>query len=189
MRHQPRILHQTQIGNQRPEHLSPRPEGLHLQLRHRRHRRRCPAEYINIGYFEAYNVERPCLDMRITGIDLTPYTHINLSFGEAESNEVDTNPIQDRWELFRQLSGLKKILSLGGWSFSIESATDFIFRKAVQPGNQDTFVDNIVYFVTEDGLDGIDTDRECKVGCTRSVFYARVVPSDRTEVPSNFRLT
>lgn len=114
--------------------------------------------------------------MKITAMDLTPYTHIHLSFGEVSTSyEVDISPIQDQWELFQQLSGFKKILSLGGWSFSTEPATYSIFREAVQPGNQDTFVANIVYFVTENGLDGIDIDWECKLGCTRSVFYALVL--------------
>ncbi|KAJ9318482.1 CAZyme family GH18 [Paecilomyces variotii] len=120
-----------------------------------------PAEYINIGYFEGYNLERPCLNMEITAMDLTPYTHIHLSFGEVSTSyEVDISSIQDQWELFQQLSGFKKILSLGGWSFSTDPATYSIFREGVQPGNQDTFVANIVSFVTDNDLDGIDIDWE-----------------------------
>ncbi|KAJ9293520.1 CAZyme family GH18 [Paecilomyces variotii] len=120
-----------------------------------------PAEYINIGYFEGYNLERPCLNMEITAMDLTPYTHIHLSFGEVSTSyEVNISSIQDQWELFQQLSGFKKILSLGGWSFSTDPTTYFIFREGVQPANQDTFVANIVSFVTENDLDGIDIDWE-----------------------------
>ncbi|KAL4898449.1 hypothetical protein BDV59DRAFT_197356 [Aspergillus ambiguus] len=120
-----------------------------------------PAKYISIGYFEAYNLERPCLNMKITAMDLTPYTHIHLAFGKVSTSyEVDISSIQVQWELFQQLSGFKKILSLGGWSFSTEPATYFIFREAVQPGNQDRFVANIVSFVTKNGLDGIDIDWE-----------------------------
>ncbi|OBT95608.2 hypothetical protein VE01_05878 [Pseudogymnoascus verrucosus] len=107
-----------------------------------------PAEYISIGYFEGYNLDRPCLNMKITAMDLTPYTHIHLAFGHVSSSyAVD-------------LSGFKKILSLGGWSFSAEPPTYHIFRDAVRPGNQDTFVANIVSFVTEHDLDGIDIDWE-----------------------------
>lgn len=98
-------------------------------------------------------------------MDLTPYTHIHLSFGEVSTSyEVDISSIQDQWELFQQLSGFKKILSLGGWSFSTDPATYSIFREGVQPGNQDTFVANIVSFVTDNDLDGIDIDWECKLG-------------------------
>jgi chitinase len=102
--------------------------------------------------------------MKITAMDLTPYTHIHLAFGHVSSSyPVDVSPIQVQWELFKQLSGFKKILSLGGWSFSAEPATYQIFRDAVKPGNQDTFVANIVSFVTEHELDGIDFDWECKL--------------------------
>ncbi|RMZ84417.1 hypothetical protein DV738_g462, partial [Chaetothyriales sp. CBS 135597] len=120
-----------------------------------------PAEYINIGYFEGYNLERPCLNMKITAMDLTPYTHIHLAFGHISSSyNIDVSSIQAQWERFTLLWGIKKILSLGGWSFSTEPATYQIFRDAVKPDNQDTFVANIVSFVTEHELDGIDIDWE-----------------------------
>jgi chitinase len=123
-----------------------------------------PAEYINVGYFEAYNLDRPCLNMKITAMDLTPYTHIHLAFGHVSSSyAIDVSHIQVQWELFLQRPGFKKILSLGGWSFSTEAATYHIFRDAVKPGNQDTFVANIISFVTEHDLDGIDIDWECKL--------------------------
>jgi chitinase len=122
-----------------------------------------PAASISIGYFEAFNRNRPCLNMVITAMDLTPYTHVHLSFGEVtRSWEVDVSGIQEQWELFLEQVGFNKILSLGGWSFSTEPATYSIFRDAVAPGNQDTFVANIVSFVTKYDLDGIDIDWECK---------------------------
>lgn len=121
-----------------------------------------PTEYINIGYFEAYNLDRPYLNMKITAMDLTPYTHIHLAFGHVSSSyAIDVSHIQVQWELFLQLSGFKKILSLGGWSFSAEPATYHIFRDAVKPSNQDAFVTSVVSFVTEHDLDGIDIDWEC----------------------------
>ncbi len=134
---------------------------------------------MSIGYFEGYNLNRPCLNMKITAMDLTPYTHIHLAFGHVSSTyAVDVSPIQEQWELFTQLSGFKKILSLGGWSFSTEPATYRIFRDAFKPGNQDAFVANIVSFVTENELDGIDIDWECKL--------ARVFPT-RNGIDLNHR--
>ena len=95
-------------------------------------------------------------------MDLTPYTHIHLAFGIVTTSfALDVSDIQVQWGLFKQLSGVKKILSIGGWSFSAEPPTYPIFRNAVKPGNQDTFVANIVSFVQEHGLDGIDIDWEC----------------------------
>ncbi|KAI8316648.1 Killer toxin subunits alpha/beta [Colletotrichum sp. SAR11_59] len=121
-----------------------------------------PAEPISIGYFEAYNSDRPCLNMKITAMDVTPYTHIHLAFGVVTTGTyaIDVSHIQEQWELFQQMSGFKKILSLGGWAFSAEPATYFIFRDAVNPANQDNFVANIVAFVQDNDLDGIDIDWE-----------------------------
>ncbi|KAJ5020020.1 Killer toxin subunits alpha/beta [Colletotrichum sp. SAR 10_99] len=121
-----------------------------------------PAQAISIGYFEAYNLDRPCLNMKITAMDVTPYTHIHLAFGVVTTGTyaIDVSHIQEQWELFQQMSGFKKILSLGGWAFSAEPATYFIFRDAVNPANQDTFVANIVAFVQDNDLDGIDIDWE-----------------------------
>lgn len=118
---------------------------------------------MNIGYFEGYNLNRPCLNLKITAMDMTPYTHIHMAFGHVTTSyTVDVSHIQVQWDLFMQMSGFKKILSLGGWAFSAEPATYFIFRDAVRPGNQDTFVRNIVSFVQENDLDGIDIDWECE---------------------------
>jgi GH18 family chitinase len=61
---------------------------------------------------------------------------------------------------------VKHFLFAWGRSLSTELATYSIFREAVQSGNQDTFVANIVYFVTKNGLEGIDIDWECKLSCT-----------------------
>jgi chitinase len=111
--------------------------------------------------------------MKITAMDMTPYTHIHLAFGEVTSAfAIDVSKIQVQWDLCVAMSGFKKVLSLGGWSFSTEPATYAIFRNAVQPGNQDTFVANIVSFVQANNLDGIDIDWECM--STRSLYQSEV---------------
>lgn len=103
--------------------------------------------------------------MKIIAMDMTPYTHVHMAFGHVTTPgyAIDVSHIQVQWDLFKGMSGFKKILSLGGWTFSAEPATYFIFRDAVKPGNQDTFVANIVSFVQEHKLDGIDIDWECKL--------------------------
>lgn len=101
--------------------------------------------------------------MKITTMDLSPYTHIHLAFGHVTTSwALDVSHIQVQWDLFKHLNGVKKIISLGGWSFSAEPPTYSIFRDAVKPANQDTFVANIVSFVATHGLDGIEIDWECK---------------------------
>jgi chitinase len=101
--------------------------------------------------------------MKITSMDVSPYTHIHLAFGAVTTGfAIDVSQIQIQFDLFKAMVGFKKILSLGGWSFSTDSPTYSIFRDAVKPANQDTFAANIVSFVTTHGLDGIDIDWECK---------------------------
>jgi chitinase len=97
-------------------------------------------------------------------MDMSPYTHIHLAFGSITTSwALDVSDIQIQWDLFKTLAGVKKILSLGGWSFSTEPATYTIFRDAVKPANQDTFVANIISFVQTNELDGIDFDWECEL--------------------------
>lgn len=62
-----------------------------------------------------------------------------------------------------QLFGFKKILFFGGWSFFVELFMYYIFCDVVKLVNQDMFVVNIVLFVIEYELDGIDIDWECKL--------------------------
>lgn len=102
--------------------------------------------------------------MKIIAMDMRPYTHIHMAFGHVTTSyAIHVSPIQIQWELFRRMSGFKKIRSLGGWSFFAEPETYFIFRDAVRPENQDTFVANIVSFVLRYNLDGIDIDWECEL--------------------------
>jgi chitinase len=118
--------------------------------------------------------------MKISAMDLEPYTHIHLAFGHVTTSyAIDVSHIDIQWQLFKQIFGPKKILSLDGWSFSTEGPTYQIFRDAVKPGNQDTFVANIVSFIQQHNLDGIDIDWECKLA---SVFSTRslVNPSHRS---------
>jgi chitinase len=97
-------------------------------------------------------------------MDLSAYTHIHLSFGVATAGlAVDVSAIQSQFNSFVTMTGFKRILSIGGWSFSTDPGTYTIFRNAVTAANVDTFVANIVSFVEEYGLDGIDIDWECKV--------------------------
>ena len=118
--------------------------------------------------------------MKINVMDMKPYTHIHLAFGHVtRSFALDVSHIQVQWELFKELLGVKKILSLGGWSFSTEPATYSIFRDSVKPANRGKFIANIVSFVKEHGLDGIDIDWECRYP---TVFLTRkfVNPTHRS---------
>jgi chitinase len=122
-----------------------------------------PAEYMNVGYFEAWDQFRPCLNKLVTSMDLSAYTHIHMSFGTVKTDyTIDVSTIRNQFLAFTAMTGFKRILSIGGWDFSTNQETYFIFRDAVTAANVDTFVANIVSFVETYALDGIDIDWECK---------------------------
>jgi chitinase len=123
-----------------------------------------PAQYKSVGFFEAFNSGRQCLNKPINSMDLSSYTHIHLSFAVVSTSfALDVSAIQNQFDAFVAMSGFKKVISVGGWSFSTDPGTYSIFRNAVAPGNVDTFVANIVSFMDEYQLDGIDIDWECKL--------------------------
>lgn len=119
-----------------------------------------PAEFKRLGYFEAWNADRPCLHMRPRQIDTSKYTHVHYAFGQiSDDYGVRINEI-DMFTEFKALSGVKKIMSFGGWSFSTEGDTFPIFREGVTPEQRQTFANNVVSFVNDNGLDGVDFDWE-----------------------------
>ena len=61
-----------------------------------------PAEIFKVGYFEAFNLGRDCLNQ---GADELPsgYTHIHFAFANISSTyEVDVTGMAEQWELFVQ---------------------------------------------------------------------------------------
>lgn len=95
-------------------------------------------------------------------INTTKYTHIHFSFGaiDAGTYAVNVSGVDDSFEQFVQLQGVKRILSFGGWAFSTNQATYSIFREAVSPSNYETFATNVVNFAVQNSLDGVDFDWE-----------------------------
>lgn len=54
----------------------------------------------------------------------------------------------------------KKILSFGGWSFSTDHDTSPIFASGVSDSNRELFATNVVQFLKDNKLDGLDFDWE-----------------------------
>ncbi|KAJ7513181.1 class V chitinase-like protein [Mycena galericulata] len=121
-----------------------------------------PPEFLHVAYFEAFNIQRPCLKMDIMQLDTTQYTHVHFAFlGLTSAFTVDTSQFQDQFNKFVKLTGIKRIASFGGWAMSTDPDTYAIFRDAVSSSaNQQTFASNLVAFVKQYGLDGIDIDWE-----------------------------
>ncbi|KAE8149794.1 hypothetical protein BDV25DRAFT_172654 [Aspergillus avenaceus] len=122
-----------------------------------------PETYLSIGYFEGYNLGRRCLNMDVGQIDTEKYTHIHFGFGTlTEKFEVKVGDTlsQFEFEQFKQLTGVKRILSIGGWDFSTSPETYMIFRDGVKSENRKQLAENIATFVKDNDLDGVDIDWE-----------------------------
>ncbi|KAF2969289.1 hypothetical protein GQX73_g4264 [Xylaria multiplex] len=120
-----------------------------------------PAKTIRIGYFEAWNLNRPCLTMDVTQIDISKYTHIHFAFANITSSfEIDVSGAPNQFNSFKTLTGVKRIITLGGWDFSIAPGTFNILREATKAANRGKFESNIIAFLQQHKLDGVDIDWE-----------------------------
>ncbi|KAK3196417.1 hypothetical protein K4F52_000299 [Lecanicillium sp. MT-2017a] len=120
-----------------------------------------PEKKIKIAYFEAWNSKRECLTMDIDMIDTDEYTHVHFAFAEVTRDfKVDVSKVQEQFEMFKKMTSVKRIISFGGWDFSTLPGTFNILREAVQASNRDIFKKNVVDFVNEHDLDGVDIDWE-----------------------------
>ncbi|KAH9896206.1 hypothetical protein F4778DRAFT_793935 [Xylariomycetidae sp. FL2044] len=119
-----------------------------------------PSEFSRVAYFEAWNRERPCLHMDVTDIG-TPHTHIHFAFGYITDDYVPSaKGSESQFQRFVKIRDLKRVISFGGWAFSNDPATSHIIRDGVKPANRQKFADNIVQFVEDNNLDGVDFDWE-----------------------------
>jgi hypothetical protein len=81
-----------------------------------------PPLFLSIGYFEGYGLTKMCDRVDIRTINLKTYTHIHFAFATITANtfKVNIEPILNQFYYFKKLTGVKKILSFGGWTFSTE---------------------------------------------------------------------
>ena len=84
---------------------------------------------------------------------------MHWAFGNiTESYAVDVSQLQKEFDGMKKLKGIKKIISFGGWSFSTDHDTFPIFREGTTATNRATFAKNVVKFVNDNNLDGVDFD-------------------------------
>ncbi|KAF2119736.1 hypothetical protein BDV96DRAFT_642744 [Lophiotrema nucula] len=122
-----------------------------------------PASKIKVAYYESWNLGRKCLNMWVDQIS-SDYTHVHFAFANITRNtykpEITDETTKEQFESFKGMIGVKKIISFGGWAFSTEPGTFSILREAVLPANRETFKNNIISFLNEHNLDGVDLDWE-----------------------------
>lgn len=89
------------------------------------------------------------------------YTHIYWAF--ADIDPKTWKPVIDdkkgQWSGFKNLKGVKRIVSFGGWALSTEPESYDIIRQAIL-NNRDTFAENLAKLAEDEGPDGIDIDWE-----------------------------
>ncbi|KAJ5600283.1 hypothetical protein N7450_001350 [Penicillium hetheringtonii] len=119
------------------------------------------AEFRKVGYFEIFNKDCEYLNMDISQFDISKYTHIHFAFaGISDDYNINVTGVQDQFDQFTKFTGVKKILSFGGWSFSISQNSFSIFRQGITEANQQFFAKNMAIFLTKYKLDGLNFDWE-----------------------------
>ncbi|KAL4885149.1 glycoside hydrolase superfamily [Aspergillus karnatakaensis] len=120
-----------------------------------------PADFLRIGYYESFNFDRPCLNLRAAHIRPGEYSHVHWGFASIdETFHVFINDTYGQWDDFLALEGMRRVISFGGWAGTAGSTVHDVLRQAVKPANVDTFIVNIMAFVQEHNLDGVDFDWE-----------------------------
>lgn len=99
---------------------------------------------------------------------------MHWGFGKiAKDMSVSVNDTYRQWDDFKSLSasGIRTILSFGGWGDSTEPATYDLLRTAVSPRGRGIFTDNVARFIRDQGLGGVDIDWEYPgVSCNHLLF-------------------
>ncbi|KAK4072922.1 uncharacterized protein Triagg1_5599 [Trichoderma aggressivum f. europaeum] len=106
-----------------------------------------PSEFIKVGYWESFGLDRPCLQMPVSAIP-SGYTHIHYAFATLTSDfQVEVSEQQDAFNQFASANSFKRILSFGYWLFSTDVDSFPIFRESVTDANRLTFVPSVVDIV------------------------------------------
>ncbi|KAF4442605.1 Killer toxin subunits alpha beta [Fusarium acutatum] len=121
-----------------------------------------PSSFMSVGYFEAWNQDRPCLWMDVSELEKrSELTHVHFSFARLTySFEVDVSHVSYQFNKFKKLKGAKRILAFGGWVDSTHPTKYHILRNAVKMENRLQVAKNIAAFIKKHDLDGVDIDWE-----------------------------
>jgi chitinase len=77
-----------------------------------------PATFERIGYYEAFNFDRPCGHVSVNAIP-DRYTIVHWAFASISSTfRPSVSPYEAAWASFKQQTRFKRIVSFGGWTFS-----------------------------------------------------------------------
>ncbi|KAF5860618.1 hypothetical protein ETB97_001322 [Aspergillus alliaceus] len=115
------------------------------------------------GYWEAWNMAKPCGTMKPQEIPVELLTHLIFSFGFVVPETYQIEPMPDTSEsLFRQATdGKKKNPNLKGWTHTDPGIYQKVFTDMVSSAaNRQTFIKNLLSFLARYDFDGVDLDWE-----------------------------
>ena len=100
--------------------------------------------------------------MSVDEINTSAYTHIHFAFATINPDwSLNISTVGSQFPLFVAKTGIKRIISIGGWSFSTDPDTYTIFRDVVSSeASREALVSNLVNFLNKYDLDGVDWDWE-----------------------------
>ncbi|KAK2773012.1 chitinase [Colletotrichum kahawae] len=117
-----------------------------------------------IGYWETWNMQKPCGTMGPSEIPVHLLTHLFVSFGYINDAFQVTNMDGIDPGLYKSVGNvkarnpsLKIVIALGGWTFSDPGPWQKVFPTlASTRENRATFIKNLIGFLSEYGYDGVD---------------------------------
>ncbi|DAA74181.1 TPA_exp: putative Class V chitinase [Trichophyton benhamiae CBS 112371] len=130
-----------------------------------------------IGYYEGWNLQRPCGVMKPEDIPLGYYTHINFAFALIDphsfriaSMDPQTGSLYQRVTALKDhQSDLQVWIAIGGWAMNDPGPTRTTFSDlAASESRQDAFFESLITFMLNNGFDGVDIDWEYPVADDRA---------------------
>ncbi|PCD42738.1 hypothetical protein AU210_005263 [Fusarium oxysporum f. sp. radicis-cucumerinum] len=155
---------------------------------------KAPDSFKKVAYYESWNQDRPCMhvDVRtITSAFMSGWTHVHFAFANITSDyKVSVQDTYGQFKNFKGLKGIKRIIAFGGWSFSVGVDTYTILCEAVKPANREAFANEVVRFVKDHDLDGVDFDWEYPGGSPDEPGnYLKFLQLVKSKLPSDKSLS
>jgi chitinase len=137
-----------------------------------------------VGYFPTYSGS-------VAAIPFSRLTHIHYAFidpvsdGSLTGIAMDNNARLDSLVSLAHAAGVKVLISVGGWSGGDDSG--FVQMSASSTARA-TFVNNIMTFVGNYGLDGVDIDWEYPSDATESANFTTLMSDLNTALRAQSKM-